>query len=65
MYNGCQSRSSVYRRQGLQPWAGESAISLSYGKKVSVGLRVYSDDRLTTIGGIELRPGASFPFTGE
>ena len=64
MYNSCQRRSSVYRRQGLQPWAGESATNLSYGKKVSAGLRVCPDDRLTTIGGIELWPGASFPFTG-
>ena len=64
MYNDNQRRSSVYRRQGLQPWAGESAISRSYGTKVSAGLWVCPDDRLTTIGGIELRPGASFPFTG-
>lgn len=40
MYNGDQRRSLVYRKQGLQPWAGESATNLSYGKKVSAGLRV-------------------------
>ena len=40
MYNGDQSRSPVYRRQGLQPWADESETNLSYGKKVIAGLRV-------------------------
>lgn len=40
MYNGDQSCSLVYRRQGLQPWADESATNLSYGKKVSAGLLV-------------------------